>query len=125
MNYYESEHTCATLHILLPVSTPTSLPSKKNHHSYYKQVVIYYGFQCYRILVCVSTLCWLCGKKLTFGAPAAVQWVKDSALPQLCCGSQLWLRFDPSPRNFHMIQVWSKKDTKRRKKNESRSYHTK
>ena len=34
-----------------------------------------------------------------------VQWVKDLALPQLWCRWQLWLRFDPWPRNFHMPQV--------------------
>lgn len=34
-----------------------------------------------------------------------VQWVKDLALPQLCHRLQLWLRFDPWPRNFHMLWV--------------------
>ena len=31
------------------------------------------------------------------------QWVKDSAL------LLLWYRFDPWPRNFHMMQVWQNK----------------
>ena len=33
------------------------------------------------------------------GVPTVVQWVKDPALPQL------WLRFDPWTRNFHMPPV--------------------
>ena len=31
--------------------------------------------------------------------------LKDPALPQLCLGSQLWLRFNHRPRNFHMLWV--------------------
>ena len=34
--------------------------------------------------------------------PSSVQGVKDPALPQLQCRWQLWLRFSPWPRNFHM-----------------------
>ena len=34
-----------------------------------------------------------------------MQWVKDQELLQLWQRSQLWLRFDPWPRNFHMPQV--------------------
>ena len=36
------------------------------------------------------------------GVPVVAQWVNDLALLQLQCGSQLWLGFDPWPRNFHM-----------------------
>ena len=32
--------------------------------------------------------------------------LKDSALPQLLCRSQLWLGFNPWPRNFDMLWVW-------------------
>ena len=41
------------------------------------------------------------------GVPSVAQWVKDLALPQLWCRSQLKLRFDPWPRNFHMLLVWA------------------
>ena len=34
-----------------------------------------------------------------------VQWIEDLALPQLWRRSQLWLKFDPWPRNFHMSRV--------------------
>ena len=37
--------------------------------------------------------------------PTVVQWVKELVLPQLWCRSQLWLRFDPWPGNFHMLRV--------------------
>ena len=35
-------------------------------------------------------------------APNPLQWVKDPAL------RQLWLGFDPWPRNFHVPQMWLK-----------------
>ena len=35
--------------------------------------------------------------------PGLAQWVKDPALLPLQCRSQLWLRFDPWLRNFHML----------------------
>ena len=44
---------------------------------------------------------------MDLGVPAVVQWVRDMALPQL------WLRFDPWPRKFHMLQMCGRK----RKKN--------
>ena len=37
------------------------------------------------------------------------QWVKDLVLLQLQCRSELRLRFDPCPGNFHVPQVWPKK----------------
>ena len=36
-----------------------------------------------------------------------VQWVKNLVLLQLWHRSQLWLRFDPWSRNFHMLWVWT------------------
>ena len=42
-----------------------------------------------------------------------VQWVKDLALLHLWCRVQLWLRFDPWPGNFHMLQVRPKKKKKK------------
>ena len=44
------------------------------------------------------------------GAPAVAHQVKDPALPQLLCSSQLQLEFDPWPGNFHMPQVWPNKE---------------
>jgi len=43
-----------------------------------------------------------------------VQWVKDLAVLQLWCRSKLWLRYDPCPGNFQMLQVWLKKKKKKR-----------
>ena len=40
--------------------------------------------------------------------------VKDLVLLQLWCGLQLWLRFDPWPRNFHLPGMWPKKGKKKR-----------
>ena len=37
------------------------------------------------------------------------QWVKDLALPLLWLGSLLGHRFNPWPRNSHMLQVWPPK----------------
>ena len=57
----------------------------------------------------VNNLACLCG-----GAgliPSLVQWVKNLALPQLWHRSQLWLKFDPWPGNFHMLW-WPKKKKK-------------
>ena len=44
----------------------------------------------------------------TFGVPTVAQWVKDLVFPQLPCRLQLQLRFDPWPRNFHMLQAQPK-----------------
>jgi len=53
---------------------------------------------------------------LNGGVCAAVQWVKDPALPQLKHRSQLHLGFDPWPRNFHILWVEQKKEKKEKKK---------
>ena len=44
------------------------------------------------------------------------QWVKDLALLQLWHKLQLWFRFSPWPRNFHMPWVQPLKKKKKRKK---------
>ena len=41
--------------------------------------------------------------------------LKDLALLQLWCRSQLWLRFSPWPGNFHMPQMWLGKKKKKKK----------
>ena len=48
------------------------------------------------------------------------QWIKDLVLLQLWHRSQLWLRFNPWPRNFHMLPVPSQK----KKKNTHTHTHT-
>ena len=48
--------------------------------------------------------------------PGLVQWIKDPALPQLQCRWQLWLRFDPWPRNSICHQVAKKEKRKKKKK---------
>ena len=59
-------------------------------------------------LWCSRLRIWCClwgGMDLT---PSPAQWVKDLVLPYLWVGrSQLWLRFNSWPRNFHMPWVWS------------------
>ena len=55
----------------------------------------------------VNDLACLCGGASLIPGPA--KWVKDLALWQLCRRWQLWLRFDPWPRNFYMLKVWLKK----------------
>ena len=69
----------------------------------------------------VPTVVWwfnylacLCGGACSI--PSPVGWVKDPALLQLWHRSQLWFRFDPWPRNFHMPQLWQKKKKKKKKK---------
>ena len=44
-------------------------------------------------------------------------WVKDLVLLQLWCRLQLPLRFNPWPRNFHVLWVWLKKKKKKKKRN--------
>ena len=46
--------------------------------------------------------------KTTLGNSLLAQQVKDPAL------SLLWLRFDPWPQNFHMLQCCQKKKVKKR-----------
>ena len=43
--------------------------------------------------------------------PGLAQWVKIWRCRELWCSLQLQLRFDPWPRNFHMPQVWTLKQT--------------
>ena len=45
-------------------------------------------------------------KILVFGVSAAAQWVKDPLLPKRWHRLQLWLRFHPWSRNFHVPCVW-------------------
>ena len=49
-----------------------------------------------------------------------VQGVEDLALVQRL-GPLPWLRFDPCPRNFHMLCTWLKKKKKRKKKKKKSS----
>ena len=77
------------------------------------------------------------GYKVILGGPAVAQWVKnptavvwvsaeawvpsparqsvlrDSVLWQLWCKSQLQLRFNPWPRNFHILHIWPLKKKKK------------
>ena len=50
-----------------------------------------------------NDLAYLCGGVGLTPGPA--QWVKGPAL-QLWCRLQLWLGFDPWPRNFHRLREW-------------------
>ena len=56
------------------------------------------------------------GYKVKTNIKFLLQWVKDLALPQLWHRSQLQLRFNPWPRNFHM--QWKQKKKKKKKKKE-------
>ena len=47
------------------------------------------------------------------------QLVKDQALSLLWSGLLLWLGFDPSAGNFHMLWAWPKKEKKRQRANAS------
>ena len=49
------------------------------------------------------------------GVSLVVQWVKDQALPQLWCRSQLWLKFIPWPVSFHLLWVPQKKGKEKKK----------
>ena len=61
----------------------------------------------------VNDLAYCCGG--TGSSPSPAQWVKDLVLPQVWRRSQLWLRFDPWPGNFHMLLVWLKKPKSKNK----------
>ena len=65
------------------------------------------GLRIWSCLCSDSGCCWGVGL-----IPSPAQWVKDLALLQLWCSSQMWLGFDPWPWNFHMLWVWPKKFTK-------------
>ena len=56
-------------------------------------------------------------KGMISGVLTVAQQFKDPALLQLWHRSQLWLGFDPWPRNFHMPWAWSKKKEKKRERN--------
>ena len=43
-----------------------------------------------------------------------VRWVKNLVLSLLWLWLQLWHRFDPWPRNFHMLQAKKKKKKERK-----------
>ena len=47
--------------------------------------------------------------------PGLEQWVKNLALPQLWCRSQMRFKFNPWPRNFYMLWVWLKQQKSIRK----------
>ena len=53
---------------------------------------------------CVNDPACLCGG--TGWIPSLEQWVKDVALLQVWCRSQLWLIFNPWSRNFQMPRLW-------------------
>ena len=59
----------------------------------------------------VNDLACLCGGASS--NPSPVQCVKDPALLQLWCRSQLQLRFHPCPRNFHTLLVQPKRKKKK------------
>lgn len=48
-----------------------------------------------------------------WGSSRVAQQVKKPALPQLWCWLQLWCRFDPCLRDFHMPQGWPKREKKK------------
>jgi len=50
------------------------------------------------------------------GSSLVIQWVKDSALPQLWRRLQLWHGFSPWPGNLHMPQMRPKKKEKKKLK---------
>ena len=59
---------------------------------------------------CASRLgIWHCLCSGTGLTPSPGQWVKDPALLQLWHRSQLQLRFDPWPSNFHIALLQPKK----------------
>ena len=51
--------------------------------------------------------------------------LKDLILPQLCHTSELSLRFNPWPRNFHVLQVQKKKKKKKERKKERKKVEMK
>ena len=61
-----------------------------------------------------------CGGKGSIPGPA--QWNKDVALLRLQCRQQLWLGFNPWPRNFPMLPVQQQK--KKEKKRIAKNFHT-
>ena len=51
------------------------------------------------------------------GGPA----VKNPVLSLKQHGSLLWYRFNPWPRNFHVLQAWPKKKKKKKKKHPTKT----
>ena len=52
---------------------------------------------------------WYCLCGSTGLTPGQAQQLKDVELPQLWHRSQLWLRFNPWTKNFHMPRLWQEK----------------
>ena len=52
----------------------------------------------------LTAVAWVAGE-VQVPSPAWRHGLKDLALLQLQCSLQLWLRFSPWPRNFHMLWV--------------------
>ena len=69
----------------------------------------------------VNDLACLCGG--TCLIPSLVRCIKDPALLQLWCRSQLWPGFDPRSGTFHMPWLQPKKKKKEEKKKKGKSYH--
>ena len=62
------------------------------------------------------------GFSLWHWIPSLVQWVKDPLL-QLWCRSQMWLRFNLWPRNFHMLWVQPKREKINKWINKNKNQH--
>ena len=60
----------------------------------------------------VNDPAYFCG--VANSIPGLAQLFKDLVLAQLWHRSQMWLRFDPRPRNLHMTRVWLKKGKKKK-----------
>ena len=64
----------------------------------------------------------LASKREQLEGPTVVQWVKDLALPPWWCRCQVWLTFHPWPVNFHMLQVWPKRERERKKSSSHKTF---
>ena len=88
------------------------MEKNKNHFIYEKGKLVRHIYQKYTLTKI---------KKQYIGCLLVVQWVKDMALPQLWCRSQLRHGFDPWPRNFHIMGV-SKTNKQTNKKQKTKQY---